>query len=142
MSKNDVDSFLEHYGIIGMKWGVRRPVGPDGLVGSGSGKSTKARDKQTKAERRKDVKERRLLSDKALTEKIGRLEKEKRLRELTDAEINSGKKATSDIMKQVGTRVATTVLTGAALYGIKSALTGKVDVSEIANYVAPKPGRK
>ena len=27
------DDYLEHYGIKGMKWGVRREEGPDGLVG-------------------------------------------------------------------------------------------------------------
>src|SRR5699024_12863508 len=27
------DDYLEHYGVKGMKWGVRREEGPDGLVG-------------------------------------------------------------------------------------------------------------
>lgn len=31
------DDYLAHYGVKGMKWGVRRDVGPDGLVGSGTG---------------------------------------------------------------------------------------------------------
>lgn len=29
---NNVDEYLEHYGIKGMKWGVRRPVGKNGRV--------------------------------------------------------------------------------------------------------------
>lgn len=28
----EMNEYLEHYGIKGMKWGVRRPVGPDGTV--------------------------------------------------------------------------------------------------------------
>lgn len=128
---------LAHYGILGMKWGVRRPVGPDGLVNS-KGKP-QSRDEQIKAQRRADVKNRRMLSDKDLIEKVARLEREKKLRELTDSEINEGQKATKDVLKNVGMKVATAVLSGVALYGIKSALTGNVDIMDLAGYVAPKP---
>lgn len=31
------DNYLKHYGIKGMRWGVRREEGPDGNVGSGGG---------------------------------------------------------------------------------------------------------
>lgn len=33
------DDYLAHYGIKGMRWGVRRKPGPDGTIGSGSGKT-------------------------------------------------------------------------------------------------------
>lgn len=33
----DTDDFLAHYGIKGMKWGVRRTPGPDGTVGGSRG---------------------------------------------------------------------------------------------------------
>ena len=33
-----IDEELQHYGIKGMKWGVRRPVGPDGLIKTTAGK--------------------------------------------------------------------------------------------------------
>lgn len=31
--------YLSHYGILGMKWGIRRQPGPDGLVGKSRGQS-------------------------------------------------------------------------------------------------------
>lgn len=130
---------LKHYGVLGMRWGVRRAVGPDGRVAN---RAAKAEDDAIKKQRRDDVKNRRRLSDKDLTEKIGRLEKEKKLRELTEAEIDAGKKATNDILKSAGTKVATTILSGAALYGLKAFLTGKVDITDLAGYVTPKPGKK
>jgi hypothetical protein len=123
-----VQDTLQHFGIIGMKWGRRR--GESDISGS-SGK-IKSPEAQEKANRRSDVKNRRQLSDKDLLEKIGRLEKEKKLRELTDAEINPGKTATLDIMKSAGTKVATTVLAGAALYGVQAALTKSFNPAEMA----------
>ena len=33
-----IDEELKHYGIKGMKWGVRRPIGPDGLIRTTAGK--------------------------------------------------------------------------------------------------------
>lgn len=33
-----LNSELQHYGVLGMKWGVRRPVGSDGLIKSTAGK--------------------------------------------------------------------------------------------------------
>lgn len=45
---DNVEDFLAHYGIKGMRWGVRRPVGKDGLVGSGGSSKTSAGSNKTK----------------------------------------------------------------------------------------------
>lgn len=130
---------LKHYGVLGMRWGVRKDQQTSQTSSLSKKKKAKSEDEQIKDRMRADVKARRMLSDKDLTEKIARLEKEKRLRELTDSEINGGKAAIKDILKNAGTKTATAIAAGAAMYAVKVALTGKVDLGDMAGYVAPKP---
>lgn len=47
----------------------------------------------------------------------------KQLRELTDNEVNSGRNYAKEILKNIGSKVATIVGAGAALYGAKAILT-------------------
>lgn len=139
----EVNNVLAHFGIKGMKWGIRRQPGPKGLVGKGrsSGKTKSSKkvepdpDKAIKKQRRQDVKNRRKLTDEELIAKIGRLEKEKKLRELTESEVDSGRSAVKEILKSAGAKVATAVATGLAIYGIKSALTKEFKAAELAKYI-------
>ena len=58
-----IDEELQHYGILGMKWGVRRSVGSDGLVKRSKGKKSKSssesksNDKETAKANKKTDKE-------------------------------------------------------------------------------------
>lgn len=59
------DLELFHYGILGMKWGVRRPVGPDGLVSSGG--RTKTKSKSSSEPQSKDSKKAGKLKSRSLS---------------------------------------------------------------------------
>lgn len=115
MDKNE----LMHYGIRGMKWGVRRYQNPDGSLTPAGKKREKAKN-QRKSIRDankshiKASKRRRTMSDAELNRRIKRLEKEKRLRELTESEVTPGRKKTKDALEKYGDR-AVSSLVGVAL---------------------------
>lgn len=117
---------LMHYGVLGMKWGVRRT--PEQIA-----KSVKKTEMKTAA------KNRRILSDDEIRKRIERIKIERQLKDLTDEEIASGRKIVKDIMTQSGKKVAATVVTGAALYAVQVALTRRFDAEEAAKYLTPKP---
>lgn len=124
------DMFL-HYGVLGMKWGVRRT--PAQLGHRSTGKSEKQ--KSSEAKKRSDVKNRGTLTNVQLKEKVERLQLEKQLRELTNSEVNSGKAYVEKILKDVGSRVLTTAISGAALYTAKSLVSNSFDSKELANAI-------
>ena len=133
---------LYHYGVLGMKWGVRRSKGSSGRPTSTKKTKKMTADEKRKASMRKDVKNRRTLSDADLKKKIERIKSEKQLKDLTNEEIAPGKKFVSDVLSSSGKKVATALVTGAALYGVKAAMTKKFDIKEAASYMTPKPKNK
>ena len=71
------DNVLVHYGILGMKWGVRRTEAQLARA------RAKRENKETKKDRKAAVKNRRILSDSDINQRIDRLQKEQRLKDLT-----------------------------------------------------------
>jgi len=129
------DKFIEHFGILGMKWGSRK--GGSGSTSVETGKAATA-----KVKRDADMKNRRRLSDKSLKDKIARLENEKKLKDLTNADLHPGKTMVTRIISQVGEKTAKKMLEGVLTYGLRSAGEKKFDMTEAMKYIAPKPKTK
>lgn len=120
---------LQHHGIKGQKWGVRRFQNPDGSL-TADGKRRAAKEKK-----RSDAKNRGILTNAQIKAKIQRLQLEKQLRELTDQEVNQGRVFAQNILKSIGTKTLTTIGAGALLYAGKAAVTKSFDVKELGNAI-------
>lgn len=97
---------LMHYGIKGMKWGVRRT--PAQL-----GHKTK---NTSKKQRRAEVKS---MSDAELRNRINRLQMEKQYMQLTEPEISPGKKFVKEVCNNAAKQTASTYVAQFMKKGIK-----------------------
>lgn len=131
---------LVHYGIKGMKWGVRRYQNKDGSLTS-AGK-TRERTKNEKRERSERSKNRRTASLEELTKQISRLETEKKLKSLTNEDIRPGRTMVAKILKSGGEKVLSGVVAGSMAYAVRYALTKEFNLKEFANYITPNPNKK
>lgn len=117
---------LYHYGVKGMKWGVRRYRNPDGtLTEAGKKRANKQARKEVKKERKELMKNRSILSEEDLDKTLNRMAKEQRLKDLDRSIANEGRRYTSGVIKQIGSQFLTTASVAALMYIGKSALTGE-----------------
>lgn len=100
---------LVHYGILGMKWGVRRSKAElaraRGKKTSDSGDDSDDK-KQTTAKRSKSISE---MSDDELRKTVQRLQLEKQYRDLNPKQVSAGQKIVGKILKDVVVPAATEV---------------------------------
>lgn len=107
---------LQHYGIQGMKWGVRRYQNEDGTyTDAGKKRAQKSKDVHedySKAHTKKSVSE---MSDKELRDRLNRLDMERRYDQLNPRTVSKGKKYLDKTIK-IGTTVATVTTTALTIY--------------------------
>lgn len=125
--------YMYHHGVKGMKWGVRKS-----RVKPSRSKKRETSDRSIRKDRLKASKSRRKLSDSELDARIKRLEKEKKLRTLTEEEINPGRTMVKNQLKKVGAAA----VAGGAVVGARYVMTGKINVQEAANFIFPNPNKK
>ena len=103
---------LYHYGILGMKWGVRRT--PEQLARARGKKmsSEEVSDDYKKAHSKKSVKS---MSDKELRERLNRLQMEEQYSRLNPTNISKGKQVANKVIK-AGTTVAAVTTTALTIY--------------------------
>ena len=131
-----MDDYLMHHGIRGMKWGRRLYQYSDGRLtplgklryrkGSGKRRSTnKKQQKKDAIKKSKNANEyRQLLTDAELDRRIKRLEKEKRLRELSYSELTPGKKKAHELIDRYGNQAASIAVGAIAGYMVRDVLLG------------------
>lgn len=142
---------LEHHGIKGQKWGIRRYQNKDGSYTDAGRKRYKngprhtGKDdpiKKAREDRKRAYENRRLLSDEELRARINRLSLEKQFRDLSRRDLYPGMEIAADILGVAGPQAMKTMTTGTILYGAKVGMTKKFDWNEAADYIAPKPKKK
>ena len=101
---------LAHYGILGMKWGIRRTEAQLARA-RGKTKSDDADDNEKKtssasSSKKKSVSE---MSDDELRKAVNRLQLEKQYRDLSPKNVSAGQRFVNKVMKDVVVPAATEV---------------------------------
>ena len=106
---------LEHHGVLGMKWGVRRTPAQLGRGKSSSSKKTPSDDSHEDYKKAHSGKSVKSMSDAELRSKLNRLQMERQYSQLSKSDVNRGKKYLDTVIK-AGTTVATVTSTALTIY--------------------------
>ena len=138
----DISEFaLEHHGVKGMKWGVRKRsktrVSSSGAKSTSPNPSSKVSAPTTRDKRVKALKNRRELSDSDIKDFTSRLQSEKQLKALLDEDVSPGRTFIKKVMSDAGKQAATKLATNAIIYGTTKTM-GKAFGSELEKALSGK----
>lgn len=108
------NSVLAHYGILGMKWGVRRSEAQLARARGAKSKNSSEEESEDykKAHSPKSVKS---MSDAELRNRLNRLQMEQQYTRLNPGTVSKGREAANKILK-AGTTIATVTTTALTIY--------------------------
>ena len=109
--EDSTDAYLAHWGVLGMRWGVRR--------GGSKSSSVKVSRKAAKS-KLSDI------DDKELQDRVKRLQLEQQYAQLTQKKLSTGKQIVKDILINSAKQTATTYVTKYMTQGVESALKAAV----------------
>jgi hypothetical protein len=117
----ELDDFLAHYGVRGMRWGVRKPRNEAERKAQFSPKE-KAKRKNKNSGRTTYQKEPNRLSDKELKDRIARMELEKKYSTLQEGEKSQGKEYAHSVLQNVGRTAASGAAAAVVSYFVQREL--------------------
>lgn len=127
--KIKMENELYHFGIKGMKWGIRRYQNKDGSL------TVAGKKRYSDSSSNNEIKD---LTDQELRDRINRLNLERQYRDLTtpsgQKQVNKGKQFVTSVLETSGKNIATQLVT----YGMGTAVN-KIFKADIVN---PKKGQK
>ena len=114
-----MSDYLKHYGVLGMKWGVRRYQNKDGTLTSAGKKRYRERSKTDEShedyKRAHTPKSIKSMSDAELRTRLNRLQMERQYSQLSESSVNKGKEYAQKVFK-AGTTVAAVTTTALTIY--------------------------
>ena len=114
---------LIHYGVKGMKWGVRK-------------NSTLSRKESAIRNKREDFSaRRRTLTDQDLDATIKRIKSEREMKQLIEKDLHPGRAFVRETISKSGPKVATAVVSGAMMYAVRGVITKQWGMGELASNI-------
>ena len=113
--------YLEHHGILGQKWGIRRFQNKDGsYTNAGKERRKKEETGYQKYKRETSRKTVEKMSNKRLDQQIERMRKEQTYKELKKQQnLSKGQQFVDSVLGSAGKQAAKVVVTGAMVYAGK-----------------------
>jgi hypothetical protein len=119
-----IDDVLAHFGIKGMKWGVRRPRGSDGTVGGGSHETSPDAQKAQEYKQRAKASGTHSLANHELQHLVNRMNLEQQYTRMvsTGSKKSAGAKFAKELLVSVGKQQATKMVMDATTKAVASTL--------------------